>query len=83
MNYKHKHLEHEDKKIYDIYIAGRTSAALAAAVRIGLFDLLREKPMSETEIIKKLGFYKRPMKALLLVLRAMKLIVRKDEAEST
>lgn len=42
MNYKHKHLEHEDKKIYDIYIAGRTSAALAAAVRIGLFDLLHD-----------------------------------------
>ena len=30
----------DDQRVYDAYIAGRKSAAIAAAVRAGLFDLL-------------------------------------------
>ena len=30
----------DDKRVYDAYIAGRQSAAMAVAVRAGVFDLL-------------------------------------------
>jgi SAM-dependent methyltransferase len=67
----------DDRRIYDYYIAGRQSAALAVAVRAGLFDLLDVSPRPETEIREHLGCAARPLRALLAALIAMD-IVRRD-----
>lgn len=63
-----------DQRIYDAYIAGRQSAALAAAVRIGLFDLLDGAPLEAVEIARRLDLAERPVGLLAGVLRAMGLL---------
>jgi SAM-dependent methyltransferase len=70
----------DDQRVYDAYIAGRQSAAVAAAVRIGLFELIaRDGPLSETAIGERLRFHARPLRALLAALLAMGLLERQGE----
>jgi SAM-dependent methyltransferase len=64
----------DDRRIYDAYIAGRQSAALAAAVRVGLFDALEGAPRTPEELATMLDLRVRPMRLLCRVLRAMGLI---------
>jgi acetylserotonin N-methyltransferase len=66
----------DDRRVYDAYIAGRMSAALAAAMRCGLFDLLDPKPLSLVEISRQTGFAERPLRSLLSALIAMELVHR-------
>jgi peroxiredoxin/predicted O-methyltransferase YrrM len=67
-----------DRRIYDIYIAARGSAALAVAVRIGLFDLLERGPLGSAEIARRLELAPRPVALLCRVLAAMGLLERAD-----
>jgi predicted O-methyltransferase YrrM/DNA-binding transcriptional ArsR family regulator len=69
----------DDGRIYDAYIAGRQSAALAAAVRVGLFDLLADEPLAPEEIARQLDLRPRGLRALLRVLAAMGLVSRSGE----
>ncbi len=62
--------------MYDAYIAGRMSAALAASVRCGLFDLLDRGALDAKEIARRLGFGERPTRSLLAALVAMGLVRR-------
>lgn len=65
----------DDKRVYDAYIAGREAAAIAVAARIGLFELLeREGPLAEDAVRARLGYHARPLRALLVSLRAMGLL---------
>lgn len=66
--------EHDDTPIYDIYIANRASAALAVAVRLGLFPLLEETPSSASEVAGKLELAQRPTEALLHALVSLGLL---------
>lgn len=66
----------DDRPVYDAYIAGRQSAALAVGVRIGLFDLLDEGTRTEDELRRHYGYAPRPLRALLAALRAMGLLER-------
>ncbi len=69
---------HGDKRVYDAYIAGRQSAALAAAVRVGLFDLLDAGPLAPGEIAARLGLSRRGVQLLVRVLGAMGLLALED-----
>lgn len=65
----------DDRRIYDAYIAGRQSAAIAVAVRIGLFELLEQAgALTEDAIRQRLGHHARPLRALLVSLRALGLL---------
>jgi len=63
----------------------RASAALGAAVRIGLFDLLDREPLEPDEIADRLGLRRRGIRLLVRVLTAMAVLiprgVRLDLAE--
>jgi SAM-dependent methyltransferase len=63
-----------ERRIYDAYIAARQSAALAAAVRVGLFELLDREPLSPDDAAARLGLERRPVRLLMRVLRAMGLL---------
>lgn len=70
-----KSFPRDDRRVYDAYIAGRQSAAIAVAVRIGLFELLeREGPLAEDGVRARLGHHARPLRALLVSLKAMGLL---------
>ena len=71
-----------DRRIYEAYIAARQSAALAAAVRIGLFDALAETPMSTSVLAQRLAVAQRPLAGLARALSAMGLLraARRPEA---
>jgi SAM-dependent methyltransferase len=71
----------DDRRIYDAYIAGRMSAALAAGTRCGIFDLLDQGQLSIHEIARRLGFGERPVRSLLGALQAMGLVIRDDSSE--
>ncbi len=66
----------DDKRIYDAYVAGRQSAALAAGVRMGLFDLLDAEAQDEEALGAQLGLARRPRRALIGALESMGLLVR-------
>jgi SAM-dependent methyltransferase len=65
-----------EKRVYDLYIAGRQSAALAAAVRLGLFAALDEAPLEPGALAERLGVPPRPLAQLCRVLVAMGLLER-------
>jgi SAM-dependent methyltransferase len=70
----------DDQRVYDAYIAGRQSAAIAAAVRIGLFELIaREGALDEGAVGRHLGYHARPLRALLAALLAMGLLERRGD----
>ena len=66
----------DDGPVYDHYIAGRRSAALAVGVRAGLFDALAQTPLTEGEVSARLGWLPRPTRSLLAALLAMGILVR-------
>ena len=63
-------------QVYDAYIAGRQSAALAAAVRLGLFDALAPGALPLEELARRLGVAPRPLGHLVRALVAMDLLER-------
>lgn len=69
----------DDARIYDAYIAGRQSAALAVGVRSGLFDLLDFASLTAAEVASKLGFRERSTRSLLAALVAMQILDRNDD----
>lgn len=69
----------DDRRVYDAYIAGRLSAALAAAVRLGLFDLLDGGPRAVSAIAEELGLARRGAEGLLAALGAWGLVERDGE----
>jgi predicted O-methyltransferase YrrM len=69
----------DDKRIYDAYIAGRQSAALAAGVRVGLFDLLDAGPLRVDEVAARLGLAVRGVRQLTRALVAMGLLEREGD----
>ena len=80
MNRRHpKAFPLDDQRVYDIYVAGRASAAMAAGVRLGLFDLLDASPRSMTAIAAALELRPRPTRSLLAALQAIGLIVPVDD----
>lgn len=69
----------DDQRVYDIYVAGRASAAMAAGVRLGLFDLLDEGPRSVSAIAAALELRPRPARSLMAALQAAGLVVAADD----
>jgi SAM-dependent methyltransferase len=65
-----------EKRVYDLYIAGRQSAALAAAVRLGLFAALDTASLEPAALAERLGVPPRPLAQLCRVLVAMGLLER-------
>ncbi len=65
------------QRVYDAYIAGRQSAALAAAVRIGLFDRLERGAAGESALARELGLAERGVRLLCRALVAMGLLERR------
>jgi SAM-dependent methyltransferase len=74
----------DEQRVYDAYIAGRQSAALAVAVRIGLFEELdRSTARTEEALRSHLGLHARPFRALLQALLAMGMLQRDPEGRLT
>jgi len=70
----------DDRRVYDAYIAGRASAALAAAVRAGLFELLdAEGPLDSAHIARRMGWSPRGARALASALAAQGLLERQPD----
>jgi SAM-dependent methyltransferase len=65
----------DDQRVYDAYIAGRKSAAIAAAVRAGLFDLLAGGAASFEQIQTEMGWSRRGTRSMLDALTAMGFVV--------
>ena len=61
----------DDQRVYDAYIAGRQSAAIAAAVRVGLFDLLADGALPLDRIQSEMGWSHRGTRSMLDALTAM------------
>ncbi|NNE42949.1 MAG: hypothetical protein HKN12_01960 [Gemmatimonadetes bacterium] len=78
MNRRHPaRFPRDDQRVYDAYIAGRQSAAVSVAVRIGLFELLEsDGPLPEEAIRERFGYHARPLRAVLGALFAMGLLER-------
>jgi hypothetical protein len=71
----------DDRRVYDAYIAGRQSAAIAAGVRAGLFDLFdAEGALGVEEVAHRMGWSVRGARSLLVALGAIGL-VEPDGAE--
>ena len=69
----------DDRRVYDAYIAGRQSAALAASVRAGLFDLLEaEGPLDARDVAGHMAWSERGARSLLVALYAQGLVQRDD-----
>ncbi len=66
----------DDKRVYDAYVAGRQGAAMAAAVRAGLFDHLAraEAPVSFAGVREAMGWSERGTRSMLAALLAMGLV---------
>ncbi len=67
----------DDTPLYDLYIANRASAALAVAVRIGLFPRLAQGSADAVALAAELGFAPRPTEALLIGLVSLG-VLRRD-----
>lgn len=64
----------DDRRIYDAYIAGRRSAAVAVGVRLGLFDALAAEPLTEADLRDRLQVRERPLHSLLAALTGMRFL---------
>jgi len=71
----------DDRSVYDAYVAGRLSAALAAGVRSGLFDRLDAGPLDLDGIARELGLAPRGVRALVAALSAYGLLVESSAAD--
>ncbi|MEZ5066267.1 MAG: methyltransferase [bacterium] len=72
----------DDRRIYDFYVAGRQSAALAVGVRLGLFDALAPGPRVAAELSASLDLRPRPFRSLVIALRAMRVLESDDGGET-
>ncbi|MCP4004920.1 MAG: methyltransferase domain-containing protein [bacterium] len=68
-----------DKRIYDAYIASRQSAALAAAVRLGVFEALAQQGCDVERLAQRLELSPRPTRLLLRTLQTMGLVQSTQE----
>ena len=62
-----------DKKIYDLYIAARGSAALAVGVKVGMFELLKI-PSTVERLAEQLSLHPRGVRAILKSLSAAEIL---------
>ena len=70
----------DDKTVYDAYIAGRSSAALAAGVRSGLFDRLHAHGPQDVEALAaSLELHPRGVRGLCRALLAMGMLEQRSE----
>ncbi|MFT5731723.1 MAG: 2-polyprenyl-3-methyl-5-hydroxy-6-metoxy-1,4-benzoquinol methylase [Planctomycetota bacterium] len=80
----------DDKRVYDAYIAGRQSAAMAVAVRAGLFDLLAQaerddsgdadfRGLSRSAIQSEMNWSERGTRSMLGALHAIGLLQKAPE----
>ena len=60
----------DPNKIYDVYIQARASAALAVALRLGIFETLHESPQDHLSIATKHKLHPRGAQAILRALSA-------------
>ena len=63
-----------EESIYNIYIQGRASAALAVAVHLNIFDILAAQEQSAQALSKRLGLQQRGIVAILRSLSAVGLL---------
>ena len=70
-----------DGRVYDAYIAGRQSAALAAGVHAGLFDRLDEatEGLTPDQVAEAMGWSPRGARSMLVALVAMGLVTANAE----
>lgn len=68
----------DDRRVYDGYIAGRISAALAVGVRLGLFDVLDREPSTTDELARRLELAPRGARALCAALGAYGVLEAED-----
>lgn len=69
----------DQRPIYDFYIAARSSAVLAASLRLGLFETLEKQPKTLEQLMEELSISFRGMQAFLHSLLAMGLIEKQDD----
>jgi len=69
----------DDTNIYNFYIASRASAVLAASLKLGLFEVLENKPCSLGEICKRLNLSRRGAQSFLRSLIAMNLVKEQNQ----
>jgi acetylserotonin N-methyltransferase len=69
-----------DRRIYDAYIAARQSAALAAAVRAGVFDALASGGLGVAALARAIDVDARALEGLVRVLLHMGLLERSGDA---
>ncbi|MBM74582.1 MAG: hypothetical protein CMK59_04205 [Proteobacteria bacterium] len=70
-----------DKKIYDLYIAARGSAALAVGVKLGLFDALRT-PLKADALAERFSLHPRGMNAILKSLSAADVLIFEQDSQT-
>lgn len=71
----------DDRLVYDAYVAGRLSAALAAGVRAGIFDALAARPRGGCELARDLSLAPRGLRAWTTAMAAAGLVrLREDGA---
>ncbi len=70
-----------DKKIYDLYIAARGSAALAVGVKIGLFDVLKTPSRAEA-LAERFSLHPRGMRAILKSLSAADVLIFEQDSQT-
>lgn len=68
----------DDTPIYDLYVAGRGSIALAVAVRLGVFQALDEEPADVPGLARRLELSERGTAILLSALEAMGVVGQGD-----
>ena len=68
----------DQKKIYDTYISARASAALAVAVRLGVFETLHTNPSDHHAVAQKHELHPRGAQAILRALSAAEILVHHD-----
>lgn len=71
----------DDRRVYDAYIASRMSAALAAAVRIGVFEHCALTALPVAVLAQRCGVALRPLRSLCAALVAMGLLERAGDAD--
>lgn len=73
----------DETHVYDLYVANRASAVLAAAVRLGVFERLAAGPLGPEALSSALDVGERGARALLRCLRGMGLVDGEDPATLT
>jgi acetylserotonin N-methyltransferase len=69
----------DDRRIWDLFLSGMQQGAIVAADDAGVFDALAEKPATIDELAARFDFDVRATGILLRLLRALGLLVIRDE----